>query len=47
VENIAEQKALEKAGFRQEGLLRSAEFRAGQWRDGWIYSRLRGERSPL
>ena len=47
VENIAEQKALEKAGFRQEGLLRSAEVRAGRWRDGWIYSRLRGERSPL
>jgi [ribosomal protein S5]-alanine N-acetyltransferase len=47
VENIAEQKALEKAGFQREGLLRSAEFRAGQWRDGWIYSRLRGEHSPL
>jgi ribosomal-protein-alanine N-acetyltransferase len=47
VENIAEQKALEKAGFRREGLLRSAEFRAGQWRDGWIYSRLRGEHPPL
>jgi RimJ/RimL family protein N-acetyltransferase len=47
VENMAEQKALEKAGFQREGLLRSAEFRAGQWRDGWIYSRLRGERSPL
>jgi RimJ/RimL family protein N-acetyltransferase len=43
VENIAEHKALEKAGFQREGLLRSAEFRAGQWSDGWIYSRFRGE----
>jgi len=42
-ENIAEQKALEKAGFQREGVLRAAEFRAGQWRDGWIYGRLRGE----
>ena len=45
-ENIAEQKALEKAGFQREGLLRSVEFRAGQWRDGWIYSRLRDDRVP-
>lgn len=46
-ENIAEQKALEKAGFRREGVLRSVEFRAGQWRDGWIYGRLRGESPTL
>jgi len=42
-ENLAEQRALEKAGFRREGVLRSVEFRDGQWRDGWLYSRLRGE----
>ncbi len=42
-ENTAEQKALEKAGFRLEGVLRSVEFRAGQWRDGRLYSRVRGD----
>jgi [ribosomal protein S5]-alanine N-acetyltransferase len=42
-ENIAEQRALEKAGFRLEGVVRAAEFRAGQWRDGHLYSRLRDD----
>ncbi|MEV4317236.1 GNAT family protein [Actinocrispum sp. NPDC049592] len=42
-ENTAEQKSLEKAGFRLEGVLRSVEFRAGQWRDGRLYSRLRDD----
>jgi RimJ/RimL family protein N-acetyltransferase len=46
-ENIAEQKALEKAGFTLEGVIRAAEFRAGQWRDGYLYSRLRDDPSPL
>jgi ribosomal-protein-alanine N-acetyltransferase len=47
-ENTAEQKALEKAGFQREGVVRAAEFRAGQWRDGWLYSRLRSDpSSPL
>ncbi len=42
-ENIAEQRALEKAGFRLEGVVRATEFRAGQWRDGHLYSRLRDD----
>ncbi|MEV6488246.1 GNAT family protein [Actinoplanes sp. NPDC051633] len=42
-ENVAEQKALEKAGFQLEGVIRSCEFRAGQWRDGYLYSRLRDD----
>ncbi|WP_432930377.1 GNAT family N-acetyltransferase [Microbispora sp. CA-135349] len=46
-ENIAEQKSLEKAGFTLEGVLRAVEFRAGQWRDGWMYSRLRSDPYPL
>jgi RimJ/RimL family protein N-acetyltransferase len=46
-ENIAEQKSLGKAGFTFEGVLRAAEFRAGQWRDGYLYSRLRDDPSPL
>jgi RimJ/RimL family protein N-acetyltransferase len=45
-ENIAEQKSLEKAGFTLEGVIRAAEFRAGQWRDGHLYSRLRDDPSP-
>lgn len=41
VENIAERRALERAGFSQEGVLRHAQFRAGAWRDVFLYSRLR------
>ncbi|MGX9882642.1 GNAT family N-acetyltransferase [Streptomyces sp. NPDC002276] len=42
-ENFAEQRALEKAGFTREGVLRSVVYRNGQWRDGVRYSILRGE----
>jgi [ribosomal protein S5]-alanine N-acetyltransferase len=42
-ENVAEQKAWAKAGFHLEGVIRSCEFRAGQWRDGLLYSRLRDD----
>jgi ribosomal-protein-alanine N-acetyltransferase len=45
-ENLAEQKALVKAGFQFEGRVRAAEFRAGQWRDGMLYSRLRDDPAP-
>lgn len=45
-ENIAEQRALEKAGFHLEGVIRACEFRAGQWRDGHLYSRLRDDPPP-
>ena len=45
-ENLAEQRSLEKAGFRLEGVVRAAEFRAGQWRDGYLYSRLRTDPAP-
>lgn len=43
VENIAEQRALEKAGFTREGVLRGSQFRLGQWRDLVCYSVLRSE----
>jgi RimJ/RimL family protein N-acetyltransferase len=46
LENIAEQKSLEKAGFQLEGVVRACEFRAGQWRDGHLYSRLRDDPAP-
>jgi ribosomal-protein-alanine N-acetyltransferase len=45
-ENTAEQRALEKAGFTLEGVVRACEFRAGQWRDGYLYSRLRDDPAP-
>jgi RimJ/RimL family protein N-acetyltransferase len=43
VENIAEQRALERAGFTREGVLRHSQLRAGHWRDTVIYSVLRAE----
>jgi RimJ/RimL family protein N-acetyltransferase len=46
VENVAERKALLKAGFQEEGVIRAAEFRAGQWRDGVLFSRLRDDPYP-
>jgi aminoglycoside 6'-N-acetyltransferase len=45
VENAPERRALEKAGFTFEGVLRRAQFRNGQWRDMALYSRVRGESS--
>lgn len=41
IDNIAEQKALERAGFHQEGVLRGARFREGGWRDMLVYGLLR------
>ena len=41
VENVAEQRALERAGFRREGIARGAQFRQGAWHDLVVYSRLR------
>ncbi|SDJ38283.1 Protein N-acetyltransferase, RimJ/RimL family [Frankineae bacterium MT45] len=46
VENIAEQRALVKAGYQREGVLRHAQFRAGEWHDLVMYSRLRGDPAP-
>ncbi|HEU5157288.1 MAG TPA: GNAT family protein [Streptosporangiaceae bacterium] len=39
--NLAEQRALEKAGFEREGVLRQAQWRAGRWHDQILYSTLR------
>jgi RimJ/RimL family protein N-acetyltransferase len=41
VENTAEQRALEGAGFMREGLIRGAQWRAGAYRDGYLYAMLR------
>jgi [ribosomal protein S5]-alanine N-acetyltransferase len=41
VDNVVEQRALEKVGFEREGVLRKVVFRAGKWRDGTLYALLR------
>jgi len=41
ITNIAEQNALNKAGFTRDGVLRGAQFRCGDWHDMVVYSRLR------
>ena len=41
VDNIAEQRALVKAGFVREGVLRSAQLRGGIHHDLVLYSRVR------
>jgi molybdopterin-binding protein len=41
VDNAAERRALEKCGFRMEGQLRGAVYRAGQWRDSLIFGIVR------
>ncbi|MCW2776644.1 MAG: hypothetical protein JWN17_369 [Frankiales bacterium] len=41
VENLAEQAALERAGFRREGVLRGAQWRQGAFHDLAAYARLR------
>ena len=41
LENLAEQRALEKCGFAREGVLRHGGWRGGAWRDLCLYGRLR------
>lgn len=43
VENVAEQRALEKAGFTREGVLRGSQFRAGGYHDLINYARVRSD----
>jgi len=43
VENRAEQRALQKAGFKREGIQRQAQFRAGSHHDLVTYARLRND----
>jgi RimJ/RimL family protein N-acetyltransferase len=46
MDNVAEQRALDKAGFTKEGVLRGIAFRDGRWRDGLRYSVLRDDVRP-
>jgi RimJ/RimL family protein N-acetyltransferase len=43
VENVVEQRALEKAGFVREAVLKEHMFRDGAWRDEVLYRMLRSE----
>ncbi len=43
VENLAEQRSLEKAGYIREAILRGAQYRAGAWHDLVNYARLRDD----
>ena len=46
VENVAEQKALEKAGFQREGRLRGGGYGRGRMHDGFLYARIRSDPHP-
>ena len=43
VENVPEQRSLEKAGFTREGVVRGAQFRAGTYHDLVVFARLRSD----
>jgi len=43
VDNVAEQRSLEKAGYVREGVLRGVQYRAGAWHDLVNYARLRDD----
>jgi len=43
VGNIPEQRALERAGFTREGVVRGAQWRRGAWHDRILYGRLRSD----
>lgn len=43
VTNLAEQRALARAGFSREGVLRGAQWRRGAWHDLVSYARLRSD----
>ncbi len=43
VGDVAERRALERAGLTAEGILRGAQHRGGRWNDLVMYARLRGD----
>ena len=46
VDNVAEQRALEAAGFQREALVRGAQWRDGEYQDGFLFSILRADPRP-
>jgi RimJ/RimL family protein N-acetyltransferase len=47
VDNVAEQRALERVGFIREGVMRGAHFRSGRWRDSVMYGLVRDDLAKL
>jgi RimJ/RimL family protein N-acetyltransferase len=43
IENLPEQRSLEKAGFKREGVTRGSQYRAGGYHDLVVYSRIRSD----
>lgn len=43
VDNVVEQRALDKAGFTREGTVRGSQWRDGSYHDCYLYSVLRAE----
>jgi RimJ/RimL family protein N-acetyltransferase len=43
VDNVAEQRALERAGFTREGVRRSYQWRDGAWHDTTVYAVVRSD----
>ncbi|MET7311872.1 GNAT family N-acetyltransferase [Streptomyces sp. NPDC005134] len=44
--NLSEQKALERRGFRREGVMRGRSFQHGKYADVLVYGLLRSEHRP-
>ncbi len=42
IDNVVEQRSLEKAGFAREGVLNGSQYRAGGWHDLVVFARVRG-----
>ena len=43
IENTAEQRSLERAGFTRDGVIRKGWWRGGRWHDMAVYSRVQGD----
>jgi len=43
IDNVAEQRSLDKAGFMREGVNRGTQYRAGQFHDLVMYARVRSD----
>lgn len=43
IDNVAEQRALENAGLRREGIIRGSQFRAGRYHDLVQFALVRGD----
>ena len=43
IENLAEQRSLERAGFTRDGVIRKGWWRGGRWHDMAVYSRVQGD----